>query len=231
MVDAPGDSVTLLLSDMEQSTHLVQALGDNYQPLFVRSQQLLQTVTFKHHAIGRNFQGDGFFAVFNDAGDAVHAAVEIQRAFHSEPWPHNAPVRVRIGLHTGKPKIVDGIYVGLDVNRAARIAAAASGGQVILSAATRTLLRNDDLPAGIAIRDLGAHRLRDIRHPELLFDLSIAGVPAPLWPLRAPETRPNNLPLSPTTFVGRERQVRQVCDLVAPAGYPPADAHRPWRHG
>jgi predicted ATPase/class 3 adenylate cyclase len=209
-----GGDVTLLLTDIETSTQLLEALGEDYPRVIVRSRQLLEKAIARHGGVVVDSQGDAFFAAFKHAGSGVHAAVDIQRSFALETWPSAASVRVRIGLHTGRPTLVDGKYFGLDVHRAARIAAAAAGGHVLLSAATRAQLHDDDVPIGVDIRDVGSHRLKDIRYPEVLFDLSIAGLPDSFGSLKLLETRPNNLPTPSTTFVGREQQVQEVCALL-----------------
>jgi predicted ATPase/class 3 adenylate cyclase len=209
--------VTLLMADVEGSTRLVEAQEDDYPRVIARVRELMEQTIVRYGGSGTPAQGDGFFAVFPTAGGGVRAAVDIQRAFHAEPWPGTSAVRVRIGLHTGQPRMIDRHYYGLDVHRAARISAAAAGGQVVLSASTRSLA-NDEFPDGVTARDLGAYRLKDIRFPEVLFDLVIPGVPVPSALPSHNEMRPNNLPTSPTTFVGRTRQLGEVTALLLRRG-------------
>ena len=133
-------------------------------------------------------QGDAFFAAFSGATDAVACAARLQRDLAE------TPLQVRIGLHTGQPVVTPTGYVGLDVPRAARICAAGHGGQVLLSQSTRELVE-DDLPAGVTLRDLGEHRLKDLTSPQRLSQLVISGLPDTFPSLRTLENRPTNLPI------------------------------------
>ena len=151
--------------------------------------------------------------IFARAGDAVRGAVAAQRALVAEPWPGDAPVRVRMGLHTGEVERAGTDVIGYAINRTARIAAAAHGGQVLLSDTTRALVA-DALPDGVTLRDVGEHRLRDLRAPERLAQLVIDGTPADFPPPRSLDARPNNLPTQLTTFVGREREVADASALL-----------------
>ncbi len=151
-------------------------------------------------------EGDGTFAVFPRATAAVEAAALAQRLLAAEAWPPDVAVRVRIGLHTGEGVLdAEGSYVGLDVHRAARIAAAAHGGQILLSETTRALVA-DHLPARLGLRSLGEHRLKDLR-PEALWQLEVEGLVTDFPPVRSLDRRPNNLPTQLTSFVGREREL------------------------
>jgi hypothetical protein len=152
-------------------------------------------------------EGDSFFVVFRSPLSAVDAAARIQRRLADALFP--ATVRVRMGLHTGQGHLAGGDYVGIDVNRAARIAAAGHGGQILVSDATRALVE-PDLPATLALRDLGLHRLKDLVHPERLYQLSVEGLSPKFAPLRSLEARPNNLPLQLTRFIGRQRQIAEI---------------------
>ncbi len=158
-------------------------------------------------------QGDAFFVVFARATDAVSAAVDAQRALASHPWPEGTTLRVRMGLHTGEPSLTSEGYVGLDVHHAARIMGVGHGGQVLLSQTTRDLVEHD-LPGGVSFQDLGAHRLKDLQQKSHLFQLVIAGLPADFPPLRTLESRPNNLPVQFTPFIGREQEVSAVQHLL-----------------
>ena len=141
------------------------------------------------------------------------AAVLGQRAMAAEPWPDGAEVRVRMGIHTGEIESIGGDVIGYDINRTARIAALAHGGQVLLSGTTRALVA-DALPSDVTLRDLGAHRLKDLRAPEHLSQLAIEGLPDTFPPLRSLDARPNNLPTQLTTFVGRDRELAEAGDLL-----------------
>ncbi|HUG38092.1 MAG TPA: AAA family ATPase, partial [Candidatus Limnocylindrales bacterium] len=138
---------------------------------------------------------------------------EAQRALAAHPWPDGADLRVRMGLHTGEPTPSGGGYVGLDLHRAARICAAGHGGQVLLSDAIRGLAGRA-VPDGVGLRDLGEHRLKDLQHPEHLFQLLIPGLPSEFPPLRTLEARPHNLPLQATTLLGRAREVAAARERV-----------------
>jgi predicted ATPase len=150
---------------------------------------------------------------FRSARSAVTAAVAAQRAMAAEPWPATATVRVRMGVHSGEADVVGGSLVGIDINRAARIASAAHGGQVIVSDVTRTLVRGDSSD-GIGFRDLGTHRLKDLPEPERLYQLLADQLPADFPPVRSLENRPNTLPTQLTSFVGRESEVADVTRLL-----------------
>ena len=215
--DTPRDTITLLIADVEGSTRLLEAQEHDYPRVLGRARALMDEAVIRHGGSGAPSEGDAFFATFTRASDGVSAAVDIQRAFHAESWHGTSALRVRIGLHTGQPRIIDKQYYGLDVHRAARISAAASGGQILLSASTR-LQVSDELPEGVRTRDLGAYRLKDIRLPEILFDLLIPGLPDPSALPGQTDARPNNLPTPPTTFVGRTRQLRDVKSLLLDPG-------------
>ena len=153
-------------------------------------------------------------AAFPTAPDAVAAALDAQRALVQETWPESVgPLRVRMALHTAAATPQDGDYLAPGLNRLARLLAAGHGGQVLLSLATQDLAR-DALPPGASLRDLGEHPLRDLYRPERVFQLLHPDLPADFPPIRTLATRPNNLPLQPTPFLGREDQVARVVDLL-----------------
>lgn len=170
MADLPSGTVTLLYTDMEGSTGLLQLLGEGYTPLLETCQSLLRTAFLAFDGYEVDTQGDAFFVTFARASNAVAAAVAAQRALASQPWPEGVSVRVRMGLHTGEPQLTAAGYVGLDVHRAARIMSCAHGGQILLSQTTRALVEHD-LPTGVSLRELGAHRLKDLHQPIYLFQL------------------------------------------------------------
>jgi predicted ATPase/class 3 adenylate cyclase len=209
----PTGTVTFVFTDIEGSTRLTAALGpDGYGPLLERHRELLRAAFQGGEGVEIGTEGDSFFVVFPSAARALVAAVEGQRALAGEPWPADAVIRVRMGLHTGEGRLAGGSYVGPDVNRAARIAAAGHGGQILLSETTRALVQ-DALPPGCALRDLGEHRLKDIR-PERLVQLEAPGLPHEFPPIRSLDLRPNNLPTQLTSFVGRERELAEVLALL-----------------
>jgi predicted ATPase/class 3 adenylate cyclase len=214
MSELPAGTLTLLFTDMEGSTHLLQQVGEHYAALLEACRQLLRTAFSKWHGQEVDTQGDAFFVVFARASDAVGAAVDIQRALAAHSWPQGAMVRVRIGLHTGEPQRAAEGYVGLDVHHAARIMSAGHGGQVLLSQATSALVAQV-LPDGVQMQDLGEHRLKDLRRPSRLFQLVIAGLLSAFPPLHTLNSSPNNLPIEPTPFIGREREVGALSRLLA----------------
>lgn len=216
MPELPTGTLTLLFTDIEGSTRLLQQIGEGYADLLEECRRVLRKAFRQWHGQEVDTQGDAFFVVFARASDAVCAAVDIQRALAAHAWSQDAVVRVRIGLHTGEPqRSVEG-YIGLDVHHAARIMSAGYGGQILLSQATSALVEQS-LPDGVQVQDLGEHRLKDLRRPSRLFQLNVAGLPTAFPPLRTLESRPNNLPIEPTPFIGREREVAALCHLLARA--------------
>src|SRR5262249_2027188 len=193
MTELPSGTVTFLFTDIGGSTRLLQQLGERYANVLAEHRALLRAAFTTHNGHEIDTEGDSFFVVFARAREAVAAALAAQRALAAHPWPEGTPVRVRMGLHSGEGNPQDGGYVGLDVHRAARIAGAAHGGQVLLSQATQELAR-DALPEGAVLRDLGEHRLKDLARPERLFQLVVPDLPADFPPPRTLTNRPINLP-------------------------------------
>jgi predicted ATPase/class 3 adenylate cyclase len=210
----PTGTVTFLFTDIEGSTQLGRALGpERYGALLERHRALLRGAFAAAGGVEVGTEGDSFFVVFERPSVGLAAAADGQRALHSEPWPADGRIRVRMGLHTGEGILAAGTYVGNDVNRAARIAAAGHGGQVLVSETTRALAA-DMLPAGTALRELGEHRLKDLR-PERLFELTLDGIPGDFPAIRSLDAQPNNLPTQLTSFVGRETELAETRDLLA----------------
>ena len=212
----PRGTLTFLFTDIEGSTKLLNALGtDRYHEVLEAHTDALRRAFAKGHEV--RIEGDALFMVFATAHDAIDAAAEGQRALATTIFPHGAVVRVRMGLRTGDgtpaSEKAGADYVGIDVHRAARIAAVAHGGQVLVSAATR-MLAGDDLPAGVQLRDLGEHRLKDLAHPERIFELVIDGRSSDFPALRTLDRVPNNLPTQVTTFIGREREIKGGLGLL-----------------
>jgi predicted ATPase/class 3 adenylate cyclase len=199
-VSLPLGTVTFLFTDIEGSTRLLQERGDEYAELLAGHHHALRAVFARHGGVEVVTFGDAFVVAFAKASDALSAAVAVRDALG------DGPIRVRIGLHTGEPTLSEEGYVGIDVHRAARIAASGHGGQILLSQATRDLVRADRL------RDLGMHRLKDLAAPEHLYQLGEEEFP----PLKTLDQ--TNLPVQPTPFVGRERELAEVLALL--------DAHR-----
>jgi predicted ATPase/class 3 adenylate cyclase len=213
MAELPTGTVTFLFTDIEGSTRLLQEFGDRYAVIRDEHAAIVRRATAEGGGVEVSTGGDSFFVAFRSPAGAVRAAVAAQRDLVAHDWAPCSPLRVRMGLHTGDGVLGGDDYVGIDVNRAARIADAAHGGQVIVSDATRALVERA-LPEGTALRDLGEHRLKDIVHPEHLHDLVIEGIPADFPPPRTLDARPNNLPAQLTSFVGREEEIAEVRTLV-----------------
>src|SRR5262245_34073207 len=195
-VALPQVTVTFMFTDIEGSTRMLQERGDEYAQLLSRHRQALRDAFAQHNGVVVDTQGDAFFVAFAKASDALAAAAAASDALRE------GPVQVRMGLHTGEPTVTTEGYVGIDVHRAARIAAAGHGGQILVSQATRDLVGADRL------RDLGVHRLKDLAAPERLYQLDDDEFP----PLRSVDQ--TNLPVQPTPFVGRERELAEVLALL-----------------
>jgi predicted ATPase/class 3 adenylate cyclase len=195
--DLPSGTVTFLFTDVAGSTKLLHEHGDEYGDLLAAHRAVVRAALARHSGVEVDTQGDAFFAAFARASDAVSAADEIRAGLG------DGPVRVRIGIHTGEPLVTQEGYVGLDVHRAARIAAAAHGGQIVLSRATRDLLGSDR-----ELRDLGEHRLKDLVEAERLFQLGDLEFP----PLRTLDA--TNLPVAASPLLGREQELAELGELL-----------------
>ena len=214
MAGLPTGTVTFLFTDVEGSTRLAREAAADFPRILERHHALLRQAFAANEGVEVMTEGDSFFEVFASPASAVAAAAQAQRLLAAEPWPAGAEVRVRMGMHTGDAVLGGDNYVGLDVHRAARIAAAGHGGQVLLSETTRALAHRA-LPAGVALRDLGQHRLKDLPTPEHIYQLELDGLPADFPAIRSLDARPNNLPMPVTTFVGRERQIGEIKTRLA----------------
>jgi predicted ATPase/class 3 adenylate cyclase len=208
----PTGTVTFLMTDIEGSTRLLQTLGNQYPQLLADHYRLLREA-FGSTGVEVRTEGDALFYVFVDAPSAVRAALEGQRRLAEHQWPADASVRVRMGIHSGEGRLLDGDYVGLDVHRTARITDAGHGAQVVLSDAAHVLAAAA-LPPEAALRDLGEYRLKDLDRPERVFQLVAPGMPADFPPLRSLEKRQLDLPAQVTSFVGRQRELDQLVELL-----------------
>ena len=197
MRELPSGTVTFLFTDIEGSTKLLHELGDAYADALAEHRRALRAAFEAHGGVEVDTQGDAFFVAFGRAGDALAAAREGQEALAE------GPIRVRMGVHTGEPIVTEEGYAGLDVHRAARIAAVGHGGQVLVSQSTRELAGADGL------HDLGDHRLKDLTAPERIWQLGDADFP----PLKS--LNQSNLPQQPTPFVGREKELGEILQLLA----------------
>ncbi|MFZ0665951.1 MAG: adenylate/guanylate cyclase domain-containing protein [Acidimicrobiales bacterium] len=207
-------TVALMFSEMEGSTAQRRRLGEeSFAQVSANHSHLIRSALRAHEGTEVDTQRDGLFAVFPSPGACAATAIEIQRSLASDEWRER--VRVRMGIHAGEAQSMASGLAGLDINKAARVAAAAHGGQVLLSQSGAALLRGV-LPEGTSLRDLGGHRLKDLGRPEQIFQLDIKGLEDEFPPIRSldnPELE-NNLPAQPSSFVGREKEVSDVSALV-----------------
>ena len=214
MSELPTGTVTFFFSDIEGSTRLIQRLGEGYPNVLLAHHTVLREALAANGGHELRTEGDSFFIVFDSALQACAGAAAAQRALYAHPWPEGGTIRVRIGVHTGEATLVGNEYLGLDVHRAARVASAGHGGQVLVSETTRALV-DHALPPGLALKDLGLHRLKDLAQPERLFQLMVEGLPGEFPQLKTLEATPNNLPTQLTSFIGRDDQVREARQLLA----------------
>jgi len=212
--DLPQGTVTFVFTDIEGSTRLLTKLGTGYPDLLSKHHATLRKALSEHRGTEVKTEGDAFFIVFARPTDALAFAIDAQRALPTVDWPAGADVRVRMGMHTGEGTLSEGDYVGLDVNRAARISAAGHGGQILLSATTAGLLATPPL-AGVRLRDLGEHRLKDLPEAIRLYDVEIDGIATVSAPIRS--IGKGSLPEELTSFVGREQEVAAVSALLGDA--------------
>jgi predicted ATPase/class 3 adenylate cyclase len=198
MGDLPTGTVTLLFADVEQSTALLLRLGPKrYGAALAEYQRVVRHAVESNGGVQVDAEGDGFFAAFATAEQAISGAAQAQEALAERG------LRVRMGMHTGNPLVVDGRYRGIDVHQAARIAAAGHGRQVLLSDATRDLV-----DVSVPVRDLGRHRLKDLGEPVRLYQLGEGDFPPP----RGLDS--TNLPVQPTPLIGRERELQEARRLL-----------------
>jgi predicted ATPase/class 3 adenylate cyclase len=209
----PTGTVTFLFTDLADSTRLWEENPEAMRVAVGRHVEVLRAAAESEGGWVFHAQGDGLRAAFAAAPAAVAAALAAQRALSAEQWPAGAPLLARLALHTGEAEARGGTYDGACVNRLARVLAAGHGGQILLTAATAGLAR-DRLPAGAWLADLGEHRLPDLDRPERICELRHADLPAELPPLASLEAYRHNLPLRLTAFVGREREMAALRELL-----------------
>src|SRR5215207_10059582 len=210
----PSGTVTFLFTDIEGSTALWERDRAAMREAVDRQLAILHSLITAHHGVLSKTIGDGTQAAFASAEEALRAAVASQRALLAEDWGEIGPLTVRMALHAGEAAPdAHGDYLAAPLNRLARLLSTGYGGQILLSQTVQQLSRGA-LPAGSELRDLGEHRLRDLLEPEHVFQLLHPDLPAEFPPLKSLESRPNNLPLQPTPFLGREQEVQHIVDLL-----------------
>jgi predicted ATPase/class 3 adenylate cyclase len=213
--ELPVGTVTFLRTDIEGSMALVRGLGSRWDAVNATHLDLLRSAVAAHGGVVVRTEGDALFAAFADAGAAAAAAVAAQRALAAHPWPTGVAVRVRIGLHSGTAHLAVDDYGGLAVSTAARVAAAGHGGQVVVTEPTRALLAGA-LDEGVTIRDLGLHALKDVPHPERLYQLVVPELRTDFPPLRVKAASvPGNLPARLTSFRGHHEALDELRALLS----------------
>lgn len=209
----PEGHVTFLFTDLEASTRLWEEHPDAMGDALALHDHILRDAVLDHHGQIVKTTGDGVHAVFVVAADALACAVAAQIALHDVAWGATGPLVVRMGCNSGDAELREGDYYGPAVNRAARVMAAAHGGQILLSEATAAAVRSD-LPVEVALVDLGEHRLRDLARAEHVFQVVHPALAEEFPPLRSLESYPTNLPAQRTSFVGRDGEHDVVADLL-----------------
>ena len=214
MKSIPSGTVTFLFTDIQGSTRLWADHPDTMKTIQVRHDELLRKAVSDNNGYVFKTVGDQVCAAFDNAFDGLNAAISAQRALAEERWPDEiGSLKVRMGVHTGSVELRGGDYFGLALSRIARLHAAAHGGQVLISMATSELVR-DDLPKDITLRDMGLKRLKDLIHPEHLFQVEAPGLPRAFPPLKTLDSIPNNLPMQPTPFIGRGTELAEMERLL-----------------
>jgi predicted ATPase/class 3 adenylate cyclase len=211
----PEGTIALLFTDIEGSTRLATELGPGWAAVLAKHHELVGGAIAAEGGFVDGTEGDAFFAAFEDAGSAARAAAAAMRNLRSYPWPEPVgELRVRMGLHVGRVRRTETGYVGLEVHRAARVAAAAHGGQLLLTGAARELVGEE-----LIAESVGVHRLKDFPAPVMLFCAVIDGRGAAAFPpLRTESVRPTNLPAGRPALVGRDDELAEVLDLIASGG-------------
>jgi len=217
MTNLPSGTVTFLFTDIEGSTKLAQEHPDEMPALLARHNQILHQAIEVHNGYVFQVVGDSFSAAFHSASDALNAALEAQRFLQNELWDP-APIKVRMGIHTGAAKLRSASkeahyegYTTLALTQ--RIMSAGHGGQVLISNATQQLIR-DDLPDGLTLHDMGERRLKDLIRPERLYQLVIPHLPADFPPLKTLDVYSHNLPTQLTSFIGRDHEISEITKLI-----------------
>lgn len=209
----PSGTITFLFTDIEGSTRLWETQTEAMRRALARHDELLRQAIEANRGYVFKTVGDAFCAAFATASEGLDAAVAAQRALAAEPWGVAGGIRVRMGLHSGIAEIRDNDYFGQTLNRAARLQGIGHGGQLLVSLVTEELLR-DHLPDDLALNDIGEHRLKDLMHPERVFQVAGPGLATDFPPVKSLDARPNNLPVQPTPFLGREKELTRLAALL-----------------
>ncbi len=217
--ELPTGTITFLFTDIEGSTRLWQQHPDAMPNALACHHAILNESITAHGGYVFQIIGDAFCAAFSTATDGLEAALAAQRALRDATWGETGAIRVRMALHTGTADVrlgehTSGEYVsGLTLSRVARLLSAGHGGQILLSLPTAELVR-DQLHPETVLRDLGAHRLKDLVRPEHIFQAVVPDLPAEFLPLKTLDTHPNNLPIQLTSFIGREQEMARVKEIL-----------------
>ena len=214
MAGIPTGTVTFLFTDIEGSTKLARQHREKWERLRERHHTILRSGVEAHNGYVFQIIGDAFCVAFHTAGDALRAAAKSQIDLHTENWGE-APIKVRMGIHTGKAEIQEnGEYHGyLAMSRIQRLMSAGHGGQVLISSPTQELLL-EDLPDDVSLRDLGERRLKDLIRPEHIYQLVSANLPIDFPALKTLDTYRHNLPTQLTSFIGREEEMEQIAQTI-----------------
>ena len=214
MSSLPSGTVTFLFTDIEGSTKLAQQYPEAWKTAQARHHAILREVIEANDGYVFQIIGDAFCAAFHTAAAALYAALHAQQRVCAEDW-NEAPIKVRIGIHTGKAELQDnGDYSGyLTLSRVQRLMSAGHGEQTLISLATQELVR-DELPGNVSLHDMGEHRLKDLTHPERIFQVNAPNLPSSFPALKTLDAQLNNLPTQLTPFVGREREIAAVLGLL-----------------
>jgi len=212
--DLPAGTVTFVFTDIEGSSALWERSPTAMQQAVADHDATITSAIVEHGGIVFKALGDGFGCAFQDPADALTAVVAAQRALQEKRWPSEVgALRVRMAIHTGRASLRDGDYFGPTLNRTARLMSLATGEQVLVSSASAALLL-DALGNEIALRELGSYRLKDLALPEITFQVIAPGLRSDFPPIADVDTRPNNLPYQTSSFVGRDREVLEVRELL-----------------
>jgi predicted ATPase/class 3 adenylate cyclase len=216
VVELPTGTVTFLFTDLVGSTRLWEEYPEAMKVALARHDEILRGAVGRHGGYVVKTTGDGVHAAFRTARDALDAAAEGQVELAQADWGTTSPLRVRMGVHTGEAQLRERDYYGAALNRVARLTAVAHGGQVVCSQATADLAR-DAMPDGLALADLGEHRLRDLSRPERVFQLHAPGLQGDFEPLASLDAFPGNLPLQVSSFIGRGGELAKVASALGEA--------------